>query len=261
MWDDVLQREENWYEQEQLRHYFTRLRSHIRKDFSSDSLWAIKDPRFCRLLPWWLKIFSAEGISPRFLFVVRSPDAVYRSLERRNGFGIEKSFLLWSLHYLEAERGSRGYPRVFTKFDRFLDDPIGELLRIEQKLKLRFHVRPQSAVGCLNRFLSKEMCHHKASDIKFQITPITELAYELEERLAQAALHTNSVQNEISTYDLWRKMVYIQEEFAPVLVEQLRSLGRRQGLVDLTVQRIMRSWSWYIGKPIRYFERMFGRDV
>lgn len=260
-WDDVLPKIGDWWEQEQLRPYFAKVQRYIRRDFSDSSLWAIKDPRICRILPFWLKIFSVEGIEPRFLFVVRSPDAVYRSLERRDGFSKDKSFMLWVLHYLEAEYGTRGYPRAFTMFDRMLDDPAGEFLRIEKQLKLSFPVSPSSAADLLGRFLSSDLSHHKASDVHLQSTPISELAYELEERLTQAALSMDSVQHEICTDDLWREMEYIQKEFSPVLVEQLRSLGQRRGQVELTIHRLMRSWSWYIGKPVRYFERMFGRDV
>lgn len=260
-WDDILLRDDDWAMREDLRPFAQKIRKYIQRDFSKSALWAVKDPRVCRLLPWWMNLFAEEGITPHFLFVVRSPDDVYRSLERRDGFSRDKSFLLWLLHYLEAERGSRGYPRAFTQFDRFLEDPQGELSRIEQQLMLRYPVSVDAASGCLNQFLSKDLRHHTGSDVRPLGTPITDLAYALEARLQQAAEIPTGQQVQIETDDLWRQMESIQQGFPPMLVEQLHSMAVKRGQLDLTMRRVERSWSWYTGKPVRFIERLFGRDV
>lgn len=260
-WDDVLLKADAWWAREELRPFATKIRQYIRRDFANSPLWAIKDPRVCRLLPLWLEIFDSEGISPHFLFVVRSPDAVHRSLERRDGFSREKSFLLWLMHYLEAERGSRGYPRAFTLFDQFLESPKDELLRIEQQLELRFPLAVEAATACLSQFLSKDLRHQKGSDEKTAGTPISNLAYELECRLEQAARMPATEQSDINTDDLWRQMENIQRDFPPMLIEHLRSVSRQRGQMELTINRVWRSWSKFTGKPIRFLERLFGRDV
>jgi len=260
-WDDVLLKEADWWKKEELRPFAAKIRQYIRRDFSRSPLWAVKDPRVCRLLPMWLDIFAAEGISPHFLFVVRSPDAVHRSLERRDGFSREKSFLLWTLHYLEAERGSRSYPRAFTLFEQFLDNPKDELLRIEQQLGLHFPLAVDAATDCLSQFLSKDLRHHKGADEKVADTPISRLAYELEASLEQAARMPASEQLTINTDALWLQMENIQQSFPPMLVEHLRSVNRKRGQAELTMHRMWRSWSKYTGKPIRFLERLFGRDV
>lgn len=260
-WDDVLPKEENWWADERLYPFAARVRHYIRRDFSGGMLWAVKDPRVCRLLPWWLDIFAKEGISPHFLFVVRSPDEVYRSLERRDGFSREKSFLLWALHYLEAERGSRGYPRTFTLFDQFLENPQLELSRIERQLALQFPVPVSVAAECLKSFLSKDLRHHKGGKDRPPATPITTLAYSLEAQLLQGAKSMAEQSPQINAEDLWMQLEEIQRDFPPMLVEQLRSIASKRGQLDLTINRLVRSWSWYIGKPVRFFERLLGRDV
>jgi len=260
-WDDVLLKDEGWWKDERLHPFAEKIRRYIRRDFSGSMLWAVKDPRVCRLLPWWLDIFAKEGISPHFLFVVRSPDAVYRSLERRDGFSREKSFLLWTLHYLEAERESRGYPRAFTLFDRFLENPQLELSRIEKQLALHFPVPVSAAAERLNQFLSKDLRHHTGGEDRPPATPITSLAYALETKLQQGAQVMADEAPQINTNELWMQLEEIQRGFPPMLVEQLRSIARKRGQLDLTIHRLVRSWSWYVGKPVRFVERLIGRDV
>lgn len=256
-WDDVLIKEEAWWKREELIPFATKIRGYIRRDFSNSLLWAVKDPRVCRLLPWWLDIFAEEGISPHFIFVVRSPDDVYRSLKRRDGFSQEKSSMLWLLHYLEAEAGSRGHPRVFTSFDRFLEDPCGELLRMERQLKLRFPVSVEAATDCLNEFLSKDLRHHTGGGSQTN-APVVQLSCQLNVRLQQAAV---TDVDDVNTDDIMQQVVAIQDGLDPMLVEHLRLIGKQRGQVELTIHRLMRSLSWLTGKPVRFMERMFGRDV
>lgn len=255
-WDDILPKEDAWWKKQELLPFAGKMKQYIRRDFAQSPLWALKDPRVCRMLRWWLDIFNDEGISPHFIFVIRSPDEVYRSLERRDGFSQEKSFMLWLLHYLEAERESRGYPRTFVLFEQFLENPKRELLRIEQQLDVNYPVSVAAATECLNQFLSRDLRNHKESKAKKPDTPITELACELESRLRQAAQD-----RQITTDDLWQQLQEIQAKFSPLLVEQLQSIGKRHGQLELYMHRVERSFSKYAGKPVRFIERLFGRDV
>jgi hypothetical protein len=221
-------------------------------------LWAVKDPRVCRLLPWWLDIFAAEGISPHFIFVIRSPEAVYRSLARRDGFSRKKSYLLWLMHYLEAEIGSRGQPRVFTSFDQFLDNPSKELSRIEALLGVKFPISVEAAQSGLAGFLSKELKHYEEEKSHLYSSFVVDLANELHARLQLATVLSG---NEIVTDDLFQKLESVQSNFDELLVEHLQSVGRHRGKATLTVNRLVRSWSWFTGKPVRFIERLFGRHV
>lgn len=259
VWDDVLVKSDGWWRRDELRPFAEKMRGYIRRDFAKSPLWALKDPRVCRLLPWWLEIFRAEGIAPHFLFVVRSPEEVCGSLQRRDGFSRQKSLMLWLLHYLEAESGSRGHPRAFVSFDQFLEDPQGELRRVERQLGLSFPVPVDQAGDCLDRFLSRDLRHHRAGEANENSQDgLGELARQLEARLTEAS---RSAADTLDTDDLYRQVQALQAGFDALLVEQLRAVGARRGEVELTVHRLVRSWSWFTGKPLRVVERLFGRDV
>ena len=94
----------------------------LRRDVPAAPLWGIKDPRLCRLLPWWEPIWPALETRPLFVIVRRRPSEVAASLYRREGFSAPKSYLLWLLHMVEAERWTRVGQRVFVDFKDFLAD-------------------------------------------------------------------------------------------------------------------------------------------
>ncbi len=94
----------------------------LQRDLPTAPLWGIKDPRLCRLLPWWEPVWTATDTRPLFVIVRRPPAEVAASLARREGFSAAKSHLLWLLHAVEAERATRAHPRVFVDFKDFLTD-------------------------------------------------------------------------------------------------------------------------------------------
>ncbi len=259
-WDDILLKQEGWWHHDGLKTYVDQIQKIIRRDFSRSALWAIKDPRVCRLLPWWLNILAGEKVAPYFLFVVRSPEAVYRSLNRRDGFSREKAYLLWALHYLEAEIQSRAFPRVFMDFDRFLDSPRAEFERVEQGLGIEFPIAPSRASTCLEQFLSKDLRHHQACDDLVADTSIVSLALKLHTILRAATENRVDVRTTLLD-ELRRDMETIQAGFPSMLIEHQTAMGKERGKSQLTIHRLVRSWSWYTGKPVRFLERWLGRNV
>lgn len=261
-WDDVLLKDDDWQKRPELRPITARILQCMRRDFSRAELWALKDPRLCRLLPWWLDILAEAEVRPYFLFIFRSPDEVYQSLNRRDGFSQSKALLLWVLHYLEAERHTRGYPRAFVLFDHFLAHPTEELQKAEQLLGLNFAVAPETAAADLDRFLSKDLKHHHTGDARLQpMDAISNLAYKLESGLLEAAQNPGREPDPEAMDKLWRQMADLQKSFTPLIVDQLRAVNLSRGQIQLTNNRVLRSWYWYLGKPIRFMERLAGRNV
>jgi hypothetical protein len=262
-WDDVLPKPDGWWKGENLAPYTDKIRKYLRNDFAKSPLWAVKDPRVCRLLPWWAGVMLEENIAPGYVFIVRSPASVSRSLQRRDGFSEEKSSLLWALHYLEAERFSRNAKRTFVDFDRFLETPYETLRSIENNLGITFPTPIEKAKPVLDRFLSSDLRHHKEG-VTMGTSDIANLAKDIHNELLRKATLSSfgktSVDHEAMDA-LWERMARIQQGFPSVLTEHIRHLGARRGALQIPMTRLMRSWSWVAGKPIRAMERFFGRDV
>jgi len=263
-WDDVLLKPEGWWEKEELEPYKEKMKGFIRRDFAGSQLWAVKDPRVCRLLPWWLAILKDENITPYFLFVIRRADEVYRSLEKRDGFSKDKALLLWFLHYIEAEKYSRNYSRAFLSFDKFLYDPAGELQRVEGALGIKYPVSVPEATACLSQFLSAKLRHHESKPgAEDNSNELYGMVTRLEAELLKAASDGGSSLNVGEIDQLADGILSFQQRhFYGPLVEHIQSIGKYRGGAQITLNKIFRSWSWYPGKPIRFLERsLFKRDV
>jgi hypothetical protein len=261
-WDDILPKPDNWWKEKKLEHYAQKIKYYLRKDFSNSLVWAIKDPRICRMLPWWLDILSDEGINAKFLIIIRPPHEVYLSLNRRDKFSLEKSYLLWILHYLDAEYWTRALPRTFVTFDSMVNDPIKAFVTIEKSLDLAFPTPLNQASACLSQFISKDLIHHR--DQQFENDKncqLVELGLEVYELLL-AATTNSQFQPDFVRLDKIRLAVNeIQNSFSPLLVESLRDVYLIRSELQLTMNKIFRSKSWTLGKPVRFFERLLGRDI
>jgi hypothetical protein len=108
----------------------------ILRDRCRSRIFALKDPRLSRLLPFWQPVFDALGIHVAYVVAIRNPISVTRSLEKRDGFPPEKTYLLWLNHVIPAMQGSRGKHRVIVDYDRLMEAPRRELQRISQQLEL-----------------------------------------------------------------------------------------------------------------------------
>ena len=61
----------------------------------------LKDPRVCRLLPFWRQAFAAAEVDVSVVHVLRHPMAVARSLLKR-GISIDRGLALWLEHVVRA---------------------------------------------------------------------------------------------------------------------------------------------------------------
>ncbi|MCB1706647.1 MAG: glycosyltransferase [Halioglobus sp.] len=163
-WDDPLPLPQNWpqrFEGSQLRED---ARQFLRTDIAENTLSAVKDPRLCKLLPFWLPLLEAEHITPSAALVIRSPLEIADSLARRNGFSVEKSMILWMQYMLEAERSTRHLPRCFVKFESVLSDPQQTIGHVFDTVGLDAPDFSKVDREQLDQFVDHDMRHHHVSD-------------------------------------------------------------------------------------------------
>jgi hypothetical protein len=260
-WDDILPKPTDWWHCKELDHYSQKIKRYLRKDFSHADVWAVKDPRVCRLLPWWINIMAAEGIEAKYLIVIRPPHEVYLSLKKRDDFSLEKSYLLWILHYLDAEYWTRGLPRTFVTFENLVNNTVAAFMNIEKTLDLHFPIPLNQASEGLSQFISKDLIHHRQHLSEGgEQSELIELGMALHSQLIAVA--NTQIEVNIERLDNIRLQINdIQHSFSPLLVDQLRDTYKIRSDLQLTMNKIFRSWSWAMGKPMRFFERGLGKDV
>jgi hypothetical protein len=98
--------------------------AHFRAHYAGPGIWVVKDPRLCRLLPFWLDAWRAAGFETCFVNVLRHPFAVAKSLHRRDRIPVEYGVVLWLQYTLDALSHGAGQPGIVVAFDAFARDPL-----------------------------------------------------------------------------------------------------------------------------------------
>lgn len=159
-WDDIFPLPQNWLSRLDLDAYREKILQTFHAEFGDGTIWGFKDPRMCLLLPFWLPLLRSLNIEPLFVIPLRDPFEVAASLMKRDGFGLEKSLLIWMKHFFSAELDSRGYRRYFCRFDDLLQEPLHLLLEIGQYLGVTYPQPIEAAAGALGAFLQPSKKHH-----------------------------------------------------------------------------------------------------
>jgi len=108
------------------------LRRLLDDEYGASSLFVVKDPRICRLVPAWLN--SLDGtVEAKVIITIRSPGEVAASLAARDGIAAAPALLAWLRHVLDAEHGTRHVTRSFVSFHDLLSDwrAVADRLAIE----------------------------------------------------------------------------------------------------------------------------------
>jgi hypothetical protein len=266
-WFDALPLPDGWRQKIDVAPFQEELAELIRRDFDHTALWAVKDPRLCRLLPLWLQAQAQSGSSPACLLMLRHPVEVAASLHKRDGISLPHALLLWLRYTLESERNSRHLPRVIVTYEDLLANWRATMIRVENQLHLRLNVGSELAIAQVDEFLDSKLRHHIADSLTNSDDLLLKLAMETYQALGM---------NDFSRLDQYAsRMEVLVSGYSPWLEEtnhflsQIRELQSQiRGLQPYPVQvyileqeirRIKTSLSWNVTKPLRAAQNIFKR--
>lgn len=89
-----------------------------------------KDPRTARLLPMWRAIFTELGVAPRFVFCLRNPAQVARSLTARDQMAREQAEYRWAIYNADAVGGVGADPVCIVPYEDWFAQPAETLARL-----------------------------------------------------------------------------------------------------------------------------------
>lgn len=137
----------------------------LRQKVGSVPVFGFKDPRVAKLLPFWKEVFNHCQFDVSYLLVVRHPVSVVKSLAKRGGFEAEQSYLLWLDHVITSLIGSVGNKRVLVDYDRLMQSPDHELMRVAECTGLE--IDPVELQSYKNEFLDQDLRHtvHELNDL------------------------------------------------------------------------------------------------
>ncbi|MFW5488404.1 MAG: hypothetical protein ACNI3A_08335 [Desulfovibrio sp.] len=137
-------------------------RAFLREKAGVGKPFALKDPRLCLLLPWWLDRCREVELQPAYVLALRHPLSVAKSVCKpgtaRGDVAVVKALWLWYLHLTCAVRNSMGGLRVVVDYDLMMDAPVLQLQRIQSALHLP-EVEPEQAF--LDFFVDQSLRHSR----------------------------------------------------------------------------------------------------
>jgi len=208
--------------------YVEAARAALRMSFGRASLFVLKDPRICRLLPLWLQAFEVEEAYPEIVLCVRRPTEVATSLGTRDGMEPGYSNLLWLRHMLEAESQTRGLRRTICHFDQLRQDWMALATRIGAELSIDWPSFSPETRGAIEAFLSPEPPSSKSQDAgadRFRL-PWAEQVHAILQRWTEQA---ENIEDYIELDRIRRNFDIAADGLSDLFPQGSRSLGAGGG--------------------------------
>jgi len=145
--------------------FFLRAVELIRRKVNESTRFGFKDPRAAKLMPFWREVFAHCDFELTYVFAMRNPLSVARSLGKRDGMASEQSYWAWFGHVITGLVHSAGNTGVMVDYDRLMHAPESELARLSQALNLEID---ESALQAYKEdFLDENLRHtvYSADDL------------------------------------------------------------------------------------------------
>lgn len=170
-WDSDAPLDAEWLCDEAARaDHYKEARALLAEDFDDTPLFILKDPRLCRLFPFWEKVLASEGIDTRVVLCLRDPREVAASLAARFDNSSlrpaaipahSRAYLLWLRHILEAERSTRHLPRIAVNYADLVSDWRAALHKLPSlSTELALPKPEDSKSQAINFFLNRNLRRH-----------------------------------------------------------------------------------------------------
>ncbi|MDK9775105.1 MULTISPECIES: glycosyltransferase [unclassified Vibrio] len=163
------------------------------------NLWGFKDPRTSRLLMFWQEVFKRAGVQAKYVYALRNPLDIARSLARRDGINHRQGYLLWLWHTLPNLNLLQSENVSWVGFNELLSQPRTVIAKLQQQLELD-SVSTENVDKFCDSYIDPSLSHSNAqlSDL-YQDTehfePVLSL-YEAMEKFSQGSLTLEQWLNE-----------------------------------------------------------------
>lgn len=162
-WDDWLPVNPDFTTSSEGQRWLDAATTCLNEEFGDQPLFVLKDPRICRLVPFWREVLHRQSIEPLAVLPLRNPYEVAKSLAARNGINEEEGLLLWLRHALDAEATTRDIRRAFVTYDQVLEDWSAQVDRIAETLGLTWPRLSGLTSVEIESFLAPSLHHHHST--------------------------------------------------------------------------------------------------
>jgi hypothetical protein len=199
----------------------------LEQEFGCAPLFVVKDPRICRLLPFWLRNLADNDITPVAILAIRDPFEVARSLAVRNGFGEQYSLLLWLRHVLDAELETRKITRSIVSYQQLLVDWKAVAEKIAAETGVHWPEWSDATDAEISAFLKQDLRHHIADNGASPVaSPLAQWVEQVSAALEELSRNGPRAEEPLRKIDDVRlKFDRVCRVFAPAHEEEARLNG------------------------------------
>lgn len=207
-WDDWRVFSESWISSPVATVFEEQACATIVQEYGLAQLIVVKDPRMCRMMPFWTRALNRAGYAIRCILLVRSPLEVASSLWLRDEFPIDKSLLLWLRHVLDAEAITRDLPRAVLHWPDFLDDWRLALTHAGEQISVSWPRLADQSASEIDHFLSPSLRHNVTTKEALVVDPY------VNEWVRETYLAMVNLAAEPASINAWRALDEIRSEFS-----------------------------------------------
>ncbi len=152
---------DQWYQSVRFEQFRKQAQEVLESEFGHSPLFVLKDPRVCKLVPFWMSVIEDAEIKPAIVSMVRSPQEVADSLLQRNGLDRPLGILMWLRYALRSERDSRRKTRVYLSYEGLLADWQSSAQTVSDAFRIRWPSSSAERAERITGFLSESEWHHR----------------------------------------------------------------------------------------------------
>jgi Uncharacterized protein conserved in bacteria len=165
-WDDPRELRHDWLEVAVSAGCLDELVELLDSEFGDADIWAVKDPRMCRVLPLWRMALDRLQIAPKLIFSLRDPGEVVGSLKQRNGLSAATGALLWLRHLAEPVQASFDLPHCAIGYHELLNDWRGCMASLASTLGIAWPVSSSECAAAVDAHLRSDLRHQDAASTR-----------------------------------------------------------------------------------------------
>lgn len=261
-WDDPRPLPTGWLQRPEVAGFRDEIIQVLQGDSLKFSLWGLKDPRLCKLLPLWLDILDEQEASTVFIHIHRHPAEVARSLQRRNGFSEAKSGLLWVDYNLLAEKWTRDRRRIFISYEQLLTSPEDTAKRIVTLISENNGDKFERKTDDFANFIVPDLRHHVQKEAEPNAVFGVYGSFVTETHKAFTTACEIETTEALERFDNLNSVYSdIVSAFAPALTSHVDDLQARVIELQRELNRVHSSVAWKIIQPVRRATRFAHKFV
>ena len=220
-WHDLSPLPAGWESSALANQFKERFLEIVKEQYQASPLFVLKDPRICRLVPFWLEVLDRLGVDVDFVLTVRNPLEVSASLSKASQIDELRGRALWLQHFLLAEHDTRDSRRVFVTYDQLLEDWRTALRRIGEGLEINFPRRSRKAESEIDAFIDGQLRNHetspRAADERSDVSKWVRETYQWARKAAEGRAPNSKIMDRIA-----KKFMAAEALFGPIVAESDR---------------------------------------